>query len=109
MPAHPFHENIDILILGKCFPHVHDMLDINAKEIGPNHRQEHHNDKGVAMVYYSTGDIFAAWSAYYHICLDFVNDDVGPSACIAEFLRRYWNGEIPPVNPTIIPPSLEED
>lgn len=108
MPAHDFHENIDILIIGKKFPYVHDSIDSFAKEIGPNHRDHFHNDDGVAMIFYQSGDICAAWSAYYHMCLDRVNDDVGPSSCIAEFLRRYWSGEIPPFNPSQIPPSLEE-
>jgi hypothetical protein len=59
------------------------------------------------MVFYQTGDIYAAWSAFYHITLDFLNDDVGVEDCIAEFMRRYWSGEIPPFDPSQIPPSLE--
>ncbi|MFA5137153.1 MAG: hypothetical protein WC489_07250 [Patescibacteria group bacterium] len=107
MPAHPYHCNIDLFILGRKFNHVHDMLDAFAKEVGPNHRDHFHDDDGVAMVFYQTGDIYAAWSAFYHITLDFLNDDVGVEDCIAEFMRRYWSGEIPPFDPSQIPPSLE--
>jgi len=59
------------------------------------------------MVYLQTGDIVAAWSAFYHLVLDFINDDTGPEECISEFLRQYMIGEIPQFDPHREPPSIK--
>jgi len=107
MPAHPYHCNIDMLIFGRHFNAVHDTLDMLAKDMGPNHRDYYHDDAGVAMIYNQMVDITAAWSAFYHIVLDLVNDEVGPDECIAVFLWRYWNGDIPWYDPSQIPPPLK--
>lgn len=107
MPAHDFHENIDQLMLGTAFPDVHDVLDVYAAPLGPEHRRYFHNDDAVAYMFHA-GGVYAAWSAYYHIVLDRVSDKTGAGGCIVLFLALVEAGVIPTFDQYSTPPLLPE-
>jgi len=107
MPAHDFHENIDQIMLGEAFPDVHDVLDIYAATLGPEHRRYYHNDDAVEYMM-QAGGVYAAWSAFYHIVLDRVSDKAGSGGCIVMFLALVKVGKIPQFNPHSPPPLLLE-
>jgi len=94
-------------MLGESFPDVHDILDVYAATLGPEHRKYHHNDDAVAYMY-QAGGVRAAWSAFYHIVLDRVSDKTGQSGCIARFLALVEAGEIPIFDPYSHPPLLQK-
>jgi hypothetical protein len=86
MPDHKIHEMLDVLLLGKPYPVVHDFLDMYQQALQSRHRVLLHDEAGIAEVFYGTGDIMAAWSAYYHIMLDEVSDKVGQAAALPVLL-----------------------
>lgn len=57
MPQHEIHYNIDDILIGRKFPHVHQMMDILSKE-GPNHRRLFHEDGVVSDMLIATGSVF---------------------------------------------------
>jgi len=107
LPAHDFHENIDQLMVGMAFPDVHDILDVYAASLGPEHRRYYHNDDAVEYMM-QVGGIYVAWSAYYHIVLDRVSDKTGSSGCIVRFLALVKAGVIPTFDQYSPPPLLQE-
>lgn len=106
MPSHPFHLNVDLIMLGTQFRDVHATLDVYAAEMGPNHRKYLHDDGAVSFIYFSFESHMAAWSAFYHIVLDRVSDRVSSDSCIAEFLFLRDQGVIPEYDCGNAPPSL---
>lgn len=108
MPAHPMHENLDVMIFGRRHPEVHDALDIFAKDIGPEHRKMYHDYDTVLCIAQETMDPEITWCAYYHIVLDLVSDRVKAESCLAEFLKLYMLGVIPEYNPEMIPPMIQK-
>ena len=103
MPQHEIHYNIDDILIGRKFPHVHQMMDIMSKE-GPNHRRFFHDDSVVDDMLIATGDFAAAWSARYHLIADrIIRDGEAPQelpgnvrqeAIIAELLDLMARGEV---------------
>ena len=113
MPQHEIHYNIDDILIGRKFPHVHQMMDIMSKE-GPNHRRFFHDDSPRLLLTYrpqhchhmliATGDFAAAWSARYHLIADRIIRDgevpqelpgnVRQEAIIAELLDLMTRGEV---------------
>jgi hypothetical protein len=103
MPQHEVHYNIDDLLIGKKFPHVHQMMDIMSKE-GPNHRRFFHDDAVVNDILVATNGFADAWSARYHLIADRIIRDgeipqelpenVRKESIIAEMLDLMSRGEI---------------
>ena len=103
MPQHEIHYNIDDILIGRKFPHVHQMMDIMSKE-GPNHRRFFHDDGVVSDMLIATGGFADAWSARYHLIADrIVRDGVAPQelpgnvrqeSIIAELLDLITKGEV---------------
>ena len=103
MPQHEFHYNIDDILIGRKFPHVHQMMDIMSKE-GPNHRRFFHDDGVVSDMLIATGGFADAWSARYHLIADrIVRDGEAPQelpgnvrqeSIIAELLDLITKGEV---------------
>lgn len=103
MPQHEIHYNIDDILIGKKFPHVHQMMDIMSKE-GPNHRRLFHEDGVVSDMLVATGGFADAWSARYHLIADRIIRDgevpqelpgnVRQEAIIAELLDLMARGEV---------------
>jgi len=83
------HELLDTLLLGKSYPEVHDYMDMYQKDLQSNHRLLNHDMSAVEYVYFASGyDYGARLSAYYHILLDLVSDEVGHAAAIKVLLER---------------------
>lgn len=103
MPQHEIHYNIDDILIGRKFPHVHQMMDIMSKE-GPNHRRFFHDDGVVSDMLIATGGFADAWSARYHLIADrIVRDGEAPQelpgnvrqeSIIAELLDLITKGEV---------------
>lgn len=103
MPQHEIHYNIDDLLIGKKFPHVHQMMDIMSKE-GPNHRRFFHDDNVVNDILIATGKVEDAWAARYHLIADrIIRDGEAPQelpenvrkeSIIAEMLDLMSRGEV---------------
>ena len=103
MPQHEIHYNIDDILIGRKFPHVHQMMDIMSKE-GPNHRRFFHDDGVVSDMLIATGGFADAWSARYHLIADRIIRDgeipqelpgnVRQEAIIAELLDLISRGEV---------------
>ena len=103
MPQHEIHYNIDDILIGRKFPHVHQMMDILSKE-GPNHRRLFHEDGVVSDMLIATGGFADAWSARYHLIADRINRDgennqelpgnVRQESIIAELLDLMARGEV---------------
>ena len=103
MPQHEIHYNIDDILIGRKFPHVHQMMDILSKE-GPNHRRLFHEDGVVSDMLIATGGFADAWSARYHLIADRIIRDgevpqelpgnVRQEAIIAELLDLMARGEV---------------
>jgi hypothetical protein len=94
MPDHKLHCTLDELILGEAFPEVHKLMDSMQPYLQSNHRRYYHDMKTVRDIYYSTGNILAAYSAYLHIYLDLVSDEVGQEHAVAALINMLRNGEI---------------
>lgn len=103
MPQHEIHYNIDDILIGRKFPHVHQMMDILSKE-GPNHRRLFHEDSVVGDMLIATGGFADAWSARYHLIADRIIRDgennqelpenVRQESIIAELLDLMARGEV---------------
>ncbi|MFA5456496.1 MAG: hypothetical protein WC261_02570 [Synergistaceae bacterium] len=103
MPQHEIHYNIDDILIGRKFPHVHQMMDILSKE-GPNHRRLFHEDGVVSDMLIATGGFADAWSARYHLIADRIIRDgknnqelpenVRQESIIAELLDLMARGEV---------------
>jgi hypothetical protein len=103
VPQHEIHYNIDDILIGRKFPHVHQMMDILSKE-GPNHRRLFHEDGVVSDMLIATGGFADAWSARYHLIADRIIRDgknnqelpenVRQESIIAELLDLMARGEV---------------
>lgn len=93
MPDHKLHITFDTLVLGKPYPEVHKFMDSLQPIMQSNHRAMYHDEKTIAYIYEQTGDIMAAWAAYYHILLDMESDEVGQEYAIASLLSKFVNGQ----------------
>ena len=104
IPDHNYHMNVDLICIGEQFEYTHQIMDSFQPLLQSNHREFFHDYSTVVKIYELTTDIRAAWSAFFHVCLDRISDDVGKSRCIAEFLLRYKTGEIINFNENMFPP-----
>lgn len=103
MPQHEIHYNIDDLLIGRKFPHIHQTMDILSGE-GPNHRRLFHDDKAVEEMLVATNSYESAWSARYHLVADrIIRDGVNPQelpdnvrkeSIIAELFDLMARGEV---------------
>jgi hypothetical protein len=96
MPSHPIHITMDEILFGRgvFFPEIHKYLDRMQPYFQSNHRLYFHDLQTVYDIYYMTGNYVMALSAYFHILLDLVSDEVGQEHAIAELTKRIQNGEI---------------
>lgn len=90
MPSHTLHITLDELIFGRgnFYPEVHKYLDQMQPLMQSNHRKFFHDQTAVNEIYESTGDWNKSMSAYYHILLDQISDEVGQEHAISELLTR---------------------
>ena len=97
MPSHILHITLDEILFGRgvFFKDVHKYLDRMQPVMQSNHRKFYHDMQTVQDIYYLTGgNKMIAMSAYFHIMLDLVSDEVGQEHAIAELLTRIQNGVI---------------
>lgn len=96
MPSHPIHIIMDEILFGRgvCFPEVHKYLDRMQPYFQSNHRKYYHDLQTVYNIYQMTGNRTMAMSAYFHIILDSVSDEVGQEHAVAELVDRIKRGEI---------------
>jgi len=94
MPEHYLHEVIDILVLGKKYPQVHDFMDQMQPFMQANHRLYYHDEKTIHMITRATGDILAGESAYLHILLDEISLKVGHAESVPLLLEMIKTGQI---------------
>jgi hypothetical protein len=87
---------MDELLFGRgtFFPDVHKYMDKMQPYLQSNHRIYGHDMQTVYDIYTMSGNETMALSAYFHILLDLVSDEVGQEHAIAELTRRIANGEI---------------
>jgi hypothetical protein len=88
MPDHKIHELVDMLLLGKTYPEVHDFLDMYQSTLQSRHRLLLHDEFGISEVWNGTGDYNAMLSAYYHIMLDNISDHVGQTMALPVLLNE---------------------
>lgn len=96
MPSHMLHITLDELLFGRgvCFPDVHKHMDRMQPYLQSNHRKFYHDMETIYEIYAMTGSVAMASSAYFHILLDTVSDEVGQEHAIAELLEKLKKGEI---------------
>lgn len=96
MPSHLLHITLDEILFGRghYYVEVHKYLDQMQPLLQTNHRKFYHDIETVRDIYVMTGNAEMANSAYFHIILDLVSDEVGQEHAIAELLLRLRNGEI---------------
>jgi hypothetical protein len=96
MPSHMIHITLDELLFGRgnFYPDVHKYIDQMQPLLQTRHREFYHDLATVKDIYNTTGDINRTKSAYFHILLDQVSDEVGQEHAIAELLLRIQNGVI---------------
>ena len=96
MPSHLLHLTLDELLFGKGHTHkdVHKYMDQMQPLMQSNHRKYFHDMQTVNDIYAMTRDKEAAMSAYFHIILDNISDEVGQERSIAELLDRLNRGLI---------------
>jgi hypothetical protein len=85
----------DMLLLGTKFPAVHKFMDMYQPILQSKHRLLNHNAETIKVVTKRTGSKLAGWSAYYHILLDRISDEVGQEDALYELCRGIRNGEYP--------------
>ena len=94
MPDHKMHMLCDEMLLGQTYPEVHKYLDAYQPLLQSKHREYNHDEETIQRVIEMTGDTIMGWSAYYHIILDEISDEVGQEVALAHLMRKVWNGEI---------------
>lgn len=96
MPSHLLHITLDELLFGRgnFYPDVHKYMDKMQPYLQSNHRRYFHDMQTVNDIYQMTNNYNMAMSAYFHILLDMVSDEVGQEHAIAELIYRIGNGEI---------------
>ena len=96
MPSHLLHITLDEILFGRgnFYPEIHKYLDQMQPFLQTKHREFYHDMETVRNIYNSAGDTNRAMSAYYHIMLDLVSDEVGQEHAIAELLLRIQQGVI---------------
>ena len=97
MPSHPIHIILDEILFGRgnFFPEVHKYMDQAQPYMQSNHRKYFHDMQAVYDVYYMMGENYTAMlSAYFHIILDSVSDEVGQDHAVMELVSRLQRGEI---------------
>lgn len=97
MPDHKMHIALDEILFGRniFFPEVHKFIDQEQKRLQSNHRKMYHDMETVNYIYKATGNNwYAMMSAYFHIVLDMISDEVGQEHAIPELLERMKRGEI---------------
>jgi len=70
------------------------MMDSMQPYLQSNHRKYFHDMQTVVDVYSTTGNPMAALSAYLHIWLDFISDEVGQDRAVARCYGMIMRGEI---------------
>lgn len=96
MPSHPIHIIMDEILFGRgiFFPDVHKYIDQMQPFFQSNHRRYFHDMETVNNIYQMSGDYRMMLSAYFHIILDSVSDEVGQEHAVAELIDRIKKGEI---------------
>jgi hypothetical protein len=96
MPDHKLHITLDELVFGEgiSFPEIHKKMDSMQPYLQSAHRKYYHDMQTVYDIYNITRDRRAAISAYLHIWLDNVSDEVGQEHAIARVLKMIRTGEI---------------
>jgi hypothetical protein len=95
MPDHKIHAVADYMLLGRTFPEVHRYMDMYQPLLQSKHRNFHHDEQTITHILQITGNLMAAWSAYYHILLDNESDKVGQELALPALLQKVWSGKIP--------------
>jgi hypothetical protein len=94
MPAHELHLIIDMRILGRKYPQVHQFMDQFQKALQSNHRMYYHDMNTVMGILRFTGDPYAAESAYLHILLDDLGTKYGHAEAVIMLLDGIEKGLI---------------
>lgn len=87
MPDHKLHITVDLIFLGKEFPEVHKFMDMFQPILQSNHRAINHDMETVMKIAEENGGE-AAMSAYLHIMLDKISDEVGQERAVYELIKR---------------------
>lgn len=97
MPSHLLHLTLDELVFGEgiSFPEVHKIIDSWQPYLQSNHRRYFHDQQTIEDIYVMFGnDKYAAMSAYLHIWLDYISDEVGQEHAIKKCIDMITRGEI---------------